>query len=173
MSQLNSIPPTHSERRSTQYRPDFRIDYAKYGGIRCTVCEIVIRKNELRIRKHKKQFVEGYRPPCYHIDCFVAIRDELRFAASAKELPGFNALNPEDKEIVNEKIKAIEVPDFEVEEKSVYKKQSLKIFHHRDQLKSNLTEEEIIAILKENNQLVGRLQKVRKLISFVWSAIFK
>lgn len=45
----------------------------------------------------------------HHVDCFVKKRAELEFFDSGENLPGFFTLSADDKKLVKEKLKKIEV----------------------------------------------------------------
>nr|XP_053644979.1 poly [ADP-ribose] polymerase 1-like [Cherax quadricarinatus] len=149
---------------------DFLAEYAKSGRAKCRGCEDKILKDEVRISKKEfdSESAKMYGPvdQWHHVDCFIKKRAELEFFESADMLPGFNTLSADDKKMLKEKLKKIEVkrkaedePDIaskkiKTEDEEAVRKQSKKMFKYRDGLSKTLNKKELSFILEHNNHYI-------------------
>ncbi|KAI5731887.1 hypothetical protein M8J77_017860 [Diaphorina citri] len=83
---------------------DFSIEYAKSNRSTCRGCEAKIAKGEIRVSKMNYDSDQGKMiggiPEWYHLSCFNAVRLDLEFSASGKQIPGFGSLEKKDQKIV-------------------------------------------------------------------------
>lgn len=154
---------------------DFGVEYAKSARAACKGCELKISKDEVRIRKTvfdtEVGMKYGGQALWHHTTCFAQLRGELGWLASGEDLPGFQSLSKEDKQIVKDALppmKAEDVPDAKkpklekkneeelAEEKELAEKvksQAKKLFKFRDNVKKEMKKADIIDLLEANNQL--------------------
>lgn len=149
---------------------DFAIEYAKSSRALCQACEIKIMKDEMRIKKTVfdtevgKKF--GGQALWHHVECFAKVRDELGYFSSGELLPGFEDLEPEDKKLVKNTVKAVKASDIpepkkiklekkedeeDQKEKLLYKTQNEQIYKYKGLLEANLKKNELSVILEHNN----------------------
>lgn len=152
---------------------DFVVEYAKSSRAMCRGCEVKISKGEIRISK-KDYESEGARmyggqDRWHHVECFTKLRDELAFYESGENIPGFDLLKSEDKEIVKKalpkvegkkdevdgvssekKIKKEEKEENKIDDKEL-KKQNDMMFKYRDSL-TQLTRTQLTELFKFNDQ---------------------
>lgn len=87
---------------------DYGIEYSKSGRAACRGCEQKILKGEVRIRKTVYDTEVGMKyggqPLWHHVECFAQLRQELGWLDKGANLPGYNTLKPEDKEVVDKAI---------------------------------------------------------------------
>ncbi|XP_013111859.1 poly [ADP-ribose] polymerase [Stomoxys calcitrans] len=153
---------------------DFGIEYAKSGRAACRGCELKILKDQVRVRKTvfdtEVGMKYGGQPLWHHVECFAQLRSELGWFDSGKNLPGFEGLQDEDKEIVLKAlpgIKSEDVPDAkkpklekldsedvksEKELIKTIKEQSKKLFKFRDSVKEEMSKGDMVTLLENNNQ---------------------
>lgn len=146
---------------------DFSVEVAKAGRAGCRGCEQKVLKGEVRISKmdytsdSARQY--GPMPRWHHIQCFLALRDELQWWGDAKELPGFYALPADIQDQLAEQIKKVkrkieDVVDaaappakkLKKEDEKELKKQNDAIFKFRDQLKKHLSKGQLGELLEYN-----------------------
>ena len=148
---------------------DFGIEYAKSSRATCPACELKISKDELRIKKTVydtdigKKF--GGQALWHHLDCFVKVRDDLGYFSSGDQLPGFKDLEPEDKKLVKDSIKAVKASDIpapkkiklekkedeeQEKENKLYKSQNEQLYKYKGLLEANLKKNELEIILEHN-----------------------
>ncbi|KAK8406811.1 hypothetical protein O3P69_007397 [Scylla paramamosain] len=151
---------------------DYTIEYAKSGRATCRGCENKILKDEVRISKkdYDDERARMYGPVdrWHHVDCFIKKRTELEFYDSGEALPGFFTLSADDKKMVKEKLKKIEVkrkaedePDtatkkIKTEEEEIIRKQNKIMFQHRDALSNVLNKKLLSVILEDNEQYIPK-----------------
>lgn len=94
---------------------DYGIEYSVSGRAGCCGCSQKIAKDDIRIKKvvydTEVGMKYGGQPLWHHIDCFVAVRDELGYWASGADLNGFKSLSKEDQAKVKKTIPATKASD--------------------------------------------------------------
>lgn len=85
---------------------DFGVEYArKHAQNLCAECSKKINKGEIRIKKVSYKWSENATVDTkilwYHFACFARQRFKLDWWHSAELLPGFQNLNEQDKEMLN------------------------------------------------------------------------
>lgn len=164
---------------------DYGIEYSVSGRAGCCGCAQKIAKDTIRIKKvvydTEVGMKYGGQPLWHHVDCFVAVRDELGYWASGADLNGFKSLSKEDQATVKKAIPASKVSDVpalkkmkpepkdEVDkanddaDEKLYQKQNKTFHKYKDQLKSSgLRAVDLVSILTKNKQHVpeGNSEKI-------------
>ncbi|XP_039295821.1 poly [ADP-ribose] polymerase [Nilaparvata lugens] len=92
---------------------DFLVEYAKSSRATCKGCDEKIVKEEVRISKKEYESNEAKRfggiPQWHHPECFNKLRAELEFYASGDQLPGYDSLRDEDKNMIKNLLPKIDV----------------------------------------------------------------
>ncbi|XP_044004098.1 poly [ADP-ribose] polymerase-like [Aphidius gifuensis] len=174
------------KRPNAEVYRDYSIGYAKTDRSTCKGCEAPILKDDIRISKKDYDSEMGQKlngvEAWHHVDCFVELRKSLDFYDSGDVLPGFEALNKDDKKTIKTKLpkikneldassaKKIKIdPDTNADEK-LMKKQNEELFKLKDQL-ATLTKKELTSLLNANDQTVPKgtyciIEKLADLMCF-------
>ncbi|XP_061389126.1 poly [ADP-ribose] polymerase [Musca vetustissima] len=149
---------------------DFGLEYAKSGRAACRGCEQKILKDQIRIRKTVYDTEVGMKyggqPLWHHVECFAQLRGELGWFVAGENLPGFNSLSAEDKEIVKKALPAIKSEDMpetkkikleklkeeDGESEKKLKDQSKRLYKFRDRVRDEMHKKDIIELLQDNGQ---------------------
>ncbi|RZF40692.1 hypothetical protein LSTR_LSTR007983 [Laodelphax striatellus] len=180
---------------ATNELKDFLVEYAKSSRATCKGCDEKIVKEEVRISKKEYESNEAKRfggiPQWHHPECFTKLRAELAFFVSGDQLPGFDTLKDDDKNMIKKLLPKIDVKkedtvDGEAPAKkakvekteatvdeAALKKQSQLLFKNRDLLKMVSEEKKrfLQDLLEFNNQQIPTgvdrmLDRLADLMSF-------
>lgn len=154
---------------------DFSTEYAKSNRSTCRGCDSKIDKDSVRLSKkdYETQRAKMYGPQdlWYHLDCFVANRDEIGFSEGMdpSKIPGYKNLKKEDKDLVLEKLgkgdkrkrkleattssaSAPKKPKKDSEEETQLKEQNKLIWKYRDALQKDVSSDALKGLLELNGQ---------------------
>lgn len=94
---------------------DFRVEYAKSGRSTCAGCGNMIPKGEVRVIHIVYDTDVGARfgqqPISHHPSCFNEIRGDYNYYLGGADLMGFSELAKEDREMIKNAIKPIEIDE--------------------------------------------------------------
>lgn len=87
----------------------FGIEYSTTDGEHCEVCNLIILRNEIRVKKiiYDGDIAEKFGKEIiwHHLHCFVSMRKYHGFRYSGKLLPGFDRLRAIDQQIIIDRIR--------------------------------------------------------------------
>lgn len=108
---------------------DFSVEYAKSGRAKCKRCDQKIDKDEVRLGRldydAESTFTDGPLMRWYHVKCFANSLTQLRFFGKITKVNGFDKLNEEDQEMLQEKIKEIKLKDLQAQQEEINKKMKI------------------------------------------------
>lgn len=153
---------------------DYGVEYAVSSRSTCVGCQVKLEEGEVRIKK-----TVSAKVLCYHVDCFVKLREKLGYFESGKLLQGYESLSEEDKKMVADALPSItdetalekvKNEDSDEIEKKI-KEQTNKLYKLRDELQETISKKVLELILVDNDQelqegLDALLDQVSDMIMF-------